>query len=89
MNLLAGRGRDRQHARPRRNAIEVDRAATALRDTAAEFRTGQVQLVADDPQQRRIGRNVDFAALAVHGNRDHNPLPQSPGLAGIGGTIRA
>jgi hypothetical protein len=43
----------------------MDRARAALRDAAAELRTFHIQNVAQNPQQWRIGGNVDGFGLAV------------------------
>src|SRR5256885_9831538 len=42
------------------------------------FRSGETELVADDPQQRGIGRLVGKRFPAVDGKRDHRASP--PGL---------
>jgi hypothetical protein len=52
---LAERGLAGSH----RFTIEVNRAGATQAGTATEFRTGHLQLFADDPEQRRIIGRVD------------------------------
>src|SRR5258706_338134 len=66
---------DRQHAGPYGLTIEMHGAGAALGDAAAEFRTGHAQNIAQGPEQRRVGRDVYVAGLAVDLERDHR-IPQ-------------
>ena len=50
---------DRHRAGARRDAIDVHGAGAALRDAAAVFGAGQAERVAQHPQQRRIGIDID------------------------------
>src|SRR5712692_9196196 len=68
--------RYRSDARSCRHAVDVHRACAALRHAAAELGSGETELVADDPQQRGIGRLVGKRFPAVDGKRDHSPLPK-------------
>src|SRR6266513_175734 len=77
-DFLALHRRDRRYARARRHAVDVHRACAALRDAAAELRAGEPELVADDPQQRGIGRLVGKRCPAVDGKRDHLLPPPKP-----------
>jgi hypothetical protein len=47
--------------------MTVDRTRPALGDAAAELGSGQAQRVAQYPQQRRIGLDVDGVLLPVNG----------------------
>src|SRR5688572_13011693 len=47
-------------------AVVQDRAGTALRETAAEARAVQAELVPQDVQQRRVGRRRDVVNASVH-----------------------
>ena len=55
-----------------RPTIEMYRASTAQRDTAAEFRPRQACDVAQNPQQRHIVRDVELVFLAVDSQRYHS-----------------
>src|SRR5271156_915054 len=48
----------------------MDGARAAQRLAAAEFRSGQSQRVAQNPEQRSIGSNLHGMRLAVHGDSD-------------------
>src|SRR5690606_35890452 len=52
-DLLADRGARRQRAGTRGDTVDVDRAGAALRYAAAVFRSGQSDVFADGPKQRR------------------------------------
>src|SRR4029453_8898125 len=55
-DLGAGHRAERDDAGSRGPALHVHRASTALADAAAELRAGEAELVADDPEQRRVIR---------------------------------
>src|ERR1700686_3607053 len=48
----------------------MDGAGAALRDTASVLGAGQAELLADDPQQRRVRIAIEVAARAVDVERD-------------------
>src|SRR5262249_787495 len=50
-DLLAGGVADLHRARPRRDAVDVNRAGAALPDAASVFCSGEPDLLADHPQQ--------------------------------------
>lgn len=52
-------------------AIKMDRASIALGNAAAVFGTSQSNLLADSPEQRCVGVNVDSLGLAIDGQTDH------------------
>ena len=56
---------DPDRARALHLAVDVHRAGAALRDAAAVFGAGEPDLLADDPQQRRIGLDLHVTDLAV------------------------
>src|SRR5262245_53516510 len=56
---------DRQGAGAHHVAVQVHRAGAALRDAAAVFRSGEADLLAYDPQERRIGFYLDITRPAV------------------------
>jgi hypothetical protein len=45
----------------------MDRTSAALCDAAPELRTGQSQDVAQYPEKRHIGRDVDLSLFAIDG----------------------
>ena len=51
--------------RARRHAVDVHRAGAALRDAAAVLGAGQAELLAQHPQQRRVGLGLELAHRAV------------------------
>jgi hypothetical protein len=52
-------------------AVQMHGARTAQSRAAAEFRSGEFQVLAHYPKQRRIGISVDANRLAVDRKRDH------------------
>src|SRR5689334_14452457 len=50
------------------------RAGAALRDAAAIFRAGKLELIAQHPEERRVRIDVDADFLAVHRKRGHRGL---------------
>src|SRR6266478_5305337 len=51
--------------------VQVYGARTAQGHAAAELGAGQAQRVAQHPQQRRVGIDIDFGVLAVDAELDH------------------
>src|SRR5438093_898854 len=74
-DLLSGGLGEGRLARPHRRAVEVDGARAALGDPAAELGAGQLQPLADDPQERCRGIGVDHEGLAVDQELSHTHLP--------------
>ncbi len=68
---------DRRHAGSHRLAIEVHGARAAEGHAAAEFGAGEIELVAEHPEERRVGRDVDLVAGAVDAEGDHR-LTRTP-----------
>src|SRR5207245_9774356 len=74
------------------------RAGAAMRDTAAELGAGEAERVAQHPQERRVGRDVDCLTFAVDGETDggHEGRPlrwnreqRAPAARGMeGGLVR-
>ena len=89
---LPRRSGNRRDARTHRLAIEVDRAGAALRHAAAELGSREAKRLAHHPQERRVGRDVHRAILAVHSQIHHgtNLLGVSSELMGaLGSNCRA
>ena len=63
--LAFGRG-DGRDAGAHGGAIQVDGACAALRHAAAELGTGEIEQVADGPQQRHVRRCVHFVRRPIH-----------------------
>src|SRR6202035_3505246 len=74
-DLLGADRSDRDLARPRGDAVDVHGAGAALGDAATIFGAGQPDRVADDPEQWRVGFNVDVIRLSVDGKGNHTVLP--------------
>src|SRR5688572_25669441 len=76
----------RIQARLRRLAVEMHRARAALAYAAAELRAGELQVLAQNPQQRRVFLRGDGMATAVDGERRgdlaHLPLPRQSNTSG-------
>ena len=73
-NLLPVGCRHRVGARPHRLAVQVDRARATLPLAAAILRTGELQVFAQNPQQRRIGMGTDIVPDPVHTQRGFDRL---------------
>src|ERR1700722_7816227 len=73
-NLCAIESADGHRAGPHGDSVDMHRASTALRDTAAEFCARQTDHVAQHPEKRRIGFDVDFPGCSVDRDRDHCAL---------------
>src|ERR1700722_19994089 len=75
-NLCAIESADWHRAGPHGDSVDMHCASTALRDTAAEFCARQTDHVAQHPEKRRIGLDVDLPGCAVDIDVDHcGPLP--------------
>src|SRR5258708_12812581 len=61
----SGSAFERHLTRPRRGAVDMDSAGTALGDAAAIFRARHSQMVAQHPQQRRRWVGVEALVLPV------------------------
>src|SRR5947209_4653864 len=79
-------------SRPPRVRVDVDGARSALGDPAAVLRPGQAELVAQHPQERHVGLDVDFSARAVDPERHHrraSTLDSGTRARTIGATLHA
>src|ERR1051326_2035965 len=56
---------ERRRARANRFAVGENRARAAQSHAAAELRAGERELVAKNPEQRRVGRRRNLARLAI------------------------
>ena len=65
--FLPAARRHRRDAGAQRRAVEVHGAGAALGHAAAELGAGEAEQVAQHPEQRHVGRRVDFALGAVDG----------------------
>src|SRR4029077_15514595 len=82
-DALVGDGGDGQHAGAGGHAVQVHGAGAALGDAAAELRAGESQRVAQHPEERCVGGDVDRFTLAVdgEGNRGHEEVSSACGNA--------
>ena len=48
-------------------AVDVDRASPALRNAAPKLGADKIEVVAEDPKDRRIGGNINLMLLPVDG----------------------
>ena len=55
--------RHRRLAGAHRLAVEMHRAGAAQADAAAEFGAGQLEMLANHPQKRRVAIGVDLAPV--------------------------
>src|SRR5215468_4965515 len=69
-DLRAGCGADRERARPRRHAIDMDCAGTALGDAATVLRSRHPDPFSDDPQQWGIGIDIHVMWLFIDAEAD-------------------
>src|SRR5262245_40778518 len=75
-DVLAGNGSNRIAAGPDGLTVDQHCAGATLRDTAAEFRSLELEGIAQHPQQRRVRLHVDRVRDAVHADGDcHSLLP--------------
>src|SRR3979490_1307774 len=77
-HVLAGGIVGRHRARTHRHAVDMHRAGAALRHAAAEFRSDDVEVLAQDPEQRLLRLDIHVAHLAVDGERAHRSITVSP-----------
>ena len=82
--VMTLRHRARRSA-PSRNAsaaVDMHGAGPAFRDAAAEFRAGQADHVAQYPEKRRIGLDIDLPGCSVDFDCDHCGSAQSRVMPG-------
>jgi hypothetical protein len=70
-DLLADRVLGRGLAGTHGGAVEMHRTGAAQTGAATELRPGHLQMLADDPQQRRVVLGVDLLLLAIDGECQH------------------
>src|SRR5687768_2490746 len=73
-HVLPRGGRRGRDARPHRRPIHVHGARTALGHAAPVLRAGELQLVAQHPEQGHLALDVDFVGATVH-RQLHGNLP--------------
>src|SRR5262245_2184756 len=85
-DLALDRRRGRRDARPRGAAVDEDRARPALSQAAAELRAVQLEIVAQDVEQRGIRIHRDGSGAAVHpqGIRGHALIASAPAGEAVG-----
>jgi hypothetical protein len=66
---------DRGGAGADRDPVEVDGAGAAEPLAASELRSGEPELLADRPEQRRRGIELELVELSVDLEADDGPLP--------------
>src|SRR5215469_10048440 len=69
-NALTGDLRQRNRARTDGVAVDVHRAGATKSRAATEFRSGKPEGLAQDPEERRCGRNGDSLLTSVYAERD-------------------
>ena len=69
-DLFAGDAAHRQHARARFLAIHQHGTGPALRQSTAELRTAQLEVIPQHVEQRRVSGHLDLATRAIDGHRD-------------------
>ncbi len=75
--------RDRPDARPDRFAFDEHRAGAALAEAAAKARPAQIEVVAEDVEQRRRRFDVHRMSSSVDGQRDRHRRA-APGFSPAG-----
>jgi hypothetical protein len=58
-----------------RLAVDMDRAGAAQTRAATELRTGHLQVIADEPQQRHFIGNVNGVIASIDVDRSHLSSP--------------
>src|SRR5262249_15933812 len=70
-DLLAGGLLGRSLTGAHGDSVEMHRAGAAKARAAAELGAGHLQLLADDPQERRVVGSIDLPRLPIDDERDH------------------
>src|SRR5678815_6008286 len=58
-------------AGPHRRAIHVNRAGATLLKAASEFRAGQSDCIANNPEKGHVGTDIDVVLLSVYCQGNH------------------
>jgi hypothetical protein len=69
-DIFAGNLRDGRGAGANGSAFDVNRASAAESGTASELGSGKLQRIAEHPEQRGFGREVQFFIVAVNAECD-------------------
>jgi hypothetical protein len=64
-DVFSGHGRNRRDAAADRGALDVHGTGAAERHAASEFSAGHVEGVAENPEQRHVGIDVDRCGFSV------------------------
>ena len=65
----------------RRRAVYVHSAGATERDAAAVLRPGEPDRIAQHPQERCIGRDIDLVDFAIDSKRDHGGTSERQEIA--------
>src|SRR5579871_3742413 len=87
-HAFAGRIGDRDAAGFHRSAVDVNRARAAFSETAAEFRAGETNRIAQHPEQWHIRRHVNRLTFAVERDVEGHGASLLWKSARIGHTVR-
>ena len=83
LDRAAGRPHREITARIDRRAVEQHRACAALAPIAADLRTGQMQLIAQELRQREAILDLPFTLAAVHDHAQHRARRRPPPWGGL------
>src|SRR6266478_3266923 len=73
-----------QDTGPRRAAVHMDRAGTALGDATAILRPSEAEAITQDPQQRCPRLSVDLIRFAIHAQGSHSSTSFCTGFCALG-----
>ncbi len=76
-DLLVRHARDRRDAGTRFLAVDQDGAGSALCESATELRADQLEIVAQNVEQRSIVRRLHLVPDTIHIQSDHKELPST------------
>ena len=69
-DAAAGDLADRRRARPRRDAVEMNGAGAAEAAAAAELGADEIEVIAQRPEQRRVGIDLQLDGAVIDGQRN-------------------
>src|SRR5439155_25639202 len=81
--VVGADARDRDRTRTPHVVIDVHRARPALRDAATVLGAGETDLLAQNPQQRRVGLDLDVVRPAVDVQLGHGRSPRAAGRESV------
>src|SRR3989475_2910403 len=80
---------DRHSAGAHQRAVDVHGTGSALRDATTILGARQAHLLADGPQQRRVGLHLHLTDPAIDVELSHEPLPRLAVMATLFATLRS